>query len=228
MSRGWITRALFFATLFCVTFQKLQWEIAGSVELADILTILFLVAFVGGQVVRSDRWLPRAVYVLLAFMAVLLLVYLVGFFNIETKDALDQLYKGLAKFIIHFAFLAAGVAYLGRRSERFYWQALGVFCGGMVANAAYGALQLAVAERGGDLDSKVVTPLTGTTHAINVYGGVEGQSIYRPNALAGDPNHLAVMLIIPLVILTPIYLRLERKHRLRICWSPTAASSSRS
>jgi len=216
MSRGWITRALFFATLFCVTFQKLQWEIAGSVELADILTILFLVAFVGGQVVRSDRWLPRAVYVLLAFMAVLLLVYLVGFFNIETKDALDQFYKGLAKFIIHFAFLAAGVAYLGRRSERFYWQALGVFCGGMVANAAYGALQLAVAERGGDLDSKVVTPLTGTTHAINVYGGVEGQSIYRPNALAGDPNHLAVMLIIPLVILTPIYLRLERKHRLRI------------
>src|SRR5262249_59257979 len=50
---------------------------------------------------------------------------------------------------------------------------------------------------------------------INVYGAVEGGKVYRPNALTGDPNHLAIMLIIPLLILTPIYLRLERGHWLK-------------
>ncbi len=38
---------------------------------------------------------------------------------------------------------------------------------------------------------------------------------YRPNALTGDPNHLGIMLDVPLLALTPVYLRLERGHRLR-------------
>ena len=36
-----------------------------------------------------------------------------------------------------------------------------------------------------------------------------------PNALTGDPNHLGIMLIVPLLVSTPLYLRLERGHRLR-------------
>jgi O-antigen ligase len=48
-----------------------------------------------------------------------------------------------------------------------------------------------------------------------VYGAVEGQSVYRPNALTGDPNHLGIMLIVPLLVLAPLYLRLEPRHRLR-------------
>src|SRR5204863_398341 len=43
-----------------------------------------------------------------------------------------------------------------------------------------------------------------------------GSTVYRPNALTGDPNHLAVMLCIPLLTLLPVYLRLERGHRLRV------------
>ncbi len=39
--------------------------------------------------------------------------------------------------------------------------------------------------------------------------------MYRPNALSGDPNHLGIMLIVPLLVLTPIYLRLGAGHRLR-------------
>ena len=39
--------------------------------------------------------------------------------------------------------------------------------------------------------------------------------MYRPNALTGDPNHLGIELIVPLLVLLPIYLRLERGHRLR-------------
>src|SRR5262249_59459762 len=34
-------------------------------------------------------------------------------------------------------------------------------------------------------------------------------------ALTGDPNHLGIMLIVPLLVLTPLYLRLEPGHRLR-------------
>ena len=50
----------------------------------------------------------------------------------------------------------------------------------------------------------------------SIYGAVNGQSIYRPNALTGDPNHLGVMLDVPLLALTPVYLRLPREHRLKL------------
>ncbi|HVM56987.1 MAG TPA: hypothetical protein VMT74_05960, partial [Gaiellaceae bacterium] len=33
------------ATFFCVTFEKVHWNVAGSVGIADILTVLFLVSF---------------------------------------------------------------------------------------------------------------------------------------------------------------------------------------
>jgi len=36
--------------------------------------------------------------------------------------------------------------------------------------------------------------------------------VYRPNALTGDPNHLGIMLVVPLLVLLPLYLRLERGH----------------
>ena len=68
---------------------------------------------------------------------------------------------------------------------------------------------------GGNLDNAVLSPLTGGASSINIYGAVEGQSVYRPNALTGDPNHLGIMLIVPLLVLLPVYLRLERGHRLR-------------
>ena len=68
----------------------------------------------------------------------------------------------MVKFVLHFLFLAAGVAYLARRSERFYWQTLGAFCGGIALNALYGVTQLAGrAGAGPNLDQAAVAPLTG-------------------------------------------------------------------
>ena len=58
-------------------------------------------------------------------------------------------------------------------------------------------------------------PYTAFATSINIYGAIGGQNIYRVNALTGDPNHLGVMLIVPLLALTPVYLRLPRGHRLR-------------
>ena len=93
--------------------------------------------------------------------------------------------------MIHFAFLAAGIAYLTRRGR-------GVLLAaarrgsppGMAVNALYGVAQLVAANRGQDLDQSVLSPLTGGASSINIYGAVEGADVYRPNALTGDPNHL--------------------------------------
>jgi O-antigen ligase len=102
-----------------------------------------------------------------------------------------------------------------QRGRRFYLRALGWFSAGLVANCLYGVLQLLAARAGHNLDKTVLSPLTGGASAINVYGSVGGSSVYRPNALTGDPNHLAVMLDVPLLVLLPLYLRLERGHRLK-------------
>jgi O-antigen ligase len=201
----------FLATFFCVTFEKVHWNIAGSVGIADILTILFLVSFA----LTSRGPTPRTTGIVLGFLFAFLIVYLLGFFNLETKQGLDQFEKGMIKFGLHFLFLAAAVAYLARRGERFYWRALGWFTAGMVANAVYGVLQLLAARAGHNLDHTVLSPLTGGASSINIYGVVNGQSVYRPNARTGDPNHLGIMLVIPLLALTPVYLRLERGHRLK-------------
>jgi O-antigen ligase len=213
-----ITGALLLATLFCITFEKIHWNVAGDVGLADVLTILFLAAFLLGF--RPHR-LPRTTAVVIVFFAAFLLVYLLGFFNLGTREALDQFAKGLVKFVLHFGLLAAGVAYLARRSRTFYWRSLAALALGLVVNGVYGVLQLLAARAGHNLDSLFIEPITGGASAINVYGAVNGASVFRPNALTGDPNHLAIELDVPLLALTPLYLRLERGHRLR---APLAAA----
>jgi len=206
----------FLATVFCVTFEKIHWSLGGDVSLADVLATLFLASFV----VTTRPRVPRTAVVVIAFFAALALVYLAGFFNLDTSEALAQFAKGLVKFVLHFGFLAAGITVLARRGRAYYWKTLAWFCGGLVVNAVYGILQLLDARAGGNLDATVLSPLTGGASQINVYGAIEGQSVYRPNALTGDPNHLGVMLIVPLLVLSPLYLRLEPGRRLR--WALTA------
>jgi O-antigen ligase len=207
---------LFLATVFTITFEKIHWETGVTVNLADVLATLFVTGYLAMRIADGDGWLPRTAFVATAFAGAFLVVYLTGYFNLETDQALAQYAKGLVKFGVHFAFLIAGVAYLSRHSQRFYWTTLGAFFGGMAVNAAYGLVQLAAAELGFDLDSAVLSPLTGGASSINIYGAVEGQDVFRPNALTGDPNHLAIMLVVPLLVLTPVYLRLERGHRFKL------------
>jgi O-antigen ligase len=206
-----LTGFLLLATLFCVTFEKLHWNVAGELAIADVTTVLFLVAFA----LTSRGPVPRTAAIVLGFFAVFLLVYLLSFFNLESKQALDQFTKGMVKFVLHFLFLAAGISYLVQRGRPFYKRALGWFSAGLLANCLYGVLQLLAARAGHNLDAAILSPLTGGASAINVYGAVSGSSVYRPNALTGDPNHLGVMLDVPLLVLLPLYLRLERGHRLK-------------
>ena len=208
---------LFFATVATVTFEKIHWSFGSDLSLSDVLTLLFLLAFALGRIERLDGRFTRSAAVTFAFFLAFLAVYLLGFFNLETATSLSQWAKGMVKFSLHFLFVFAAVALVARRGERFYWWALTAFCGGIAFNALYGVLQLGVAQTtGGNLDAAVLSPITGGASQINIYGAVEGANVYRPNALTGDPNHLAIELLVPLLVLLPIYLRLERGHRLRV------------
>jgi O-antigen ligase len=209
VSRTRATDFFFFATFFCVTFEKVHWSVAGTVGIADVLTILFLVAFA----LESRGPTPRTTGVVVLFFIAFVLAYLLGFYNLETRQALDQWVKGMVKFSLHFVFLACAVTYLVRRGQQFYWRTLGWFTAGLLANGVYGVLQLLSARAGHNLDHLVLSPLTGGASSINIYGSVNGASVYRPNALTGDPNHLGIMLDVPLLALTPLYLRLERGNR---------------
>jgi hypothetical protein len=212
------TSFLFLASVFCVTFEKVHWNFAGTVSLADVLALLFLAAFV----LTTRRFtVPWTTAVLLAFFACFLTVYLLGYFDLADSDALAQWAKGLTKWIIHFAFLAAAVVWLSRRGQRYFWRTLGWFSGGIAVNALYGVLQLLDARRGGNLDATLLSPITGGASQINVYGAINEVKVYRPNAMTGDPNHLGIMLIVPLLMLTPLYLRLEKGHPMRKWLMPT-------
>jgi len=206
------TSFLFLATLFCATFEKVHWNIAGNVSLADVLALLFLAAF--AVTTRRPR-VPRTTVVLLAFFALFLTVYLLGYYDLSDSDALAQWGKGMTKWLIHFVFLASAVVWLSRRGRVYFWRALAWFSGGLVVNGIYGIVQLLVARRGGNLDATLLSPITGGASQINVYGAINGAKVFRPNAMTGDPNHLGIMLVVPLLVLTPLYLRLERGHRLR-------------
>jgi hypothetical protein len=205
-----------------VTYHKLQWELAGSLTLSDVLTSVFLVVFVWDRLERADARLTRTSAVALGFMVAFAILYLAGFYSLDTGQALAQWAKGMVKYVLHFGFLVACVALLARRSRTFYWYALAAFLGGIALNAVYGVVQLGLAElTGANLDELLVEPITSRETGINVFGAVGGtQEVFRPNALTGDPNHLGIELVIPLLVLTPLYLRLEQGHRLR---TPLAA-----
>ena len=104
------------------------------------------------------------------------------------------------------------MALLVRRGRDFALQALAVFVAGIAANAAYGLVRARGRTR--RLQPRLALPQSAPTRGasqINVYGSVGGeQSVYRPNALTGDPNHLAIMLLVPILALTPPLLRRPR------------------
>ncbi len=217
--RTTVVDALLFVTVFTITFQRIRWDVGGNdVNISDITATLFVAAFAISRFERRDWALPRTCAILSLFFAAFAIVYLIGFFNVETVADRDQFAKGMVKFVIHFSFLIAGAAHLARRSEDYYWRALGWFVGGITLNALYGLFELGYAEAGrGNLDQVVLEPITGTVRGgINVFGAVNGQEVFRTNALMLDPNHLGIVLVIPLLTLLPVYLRLERGHRLRL------------
>ena len=113
---------------------------------------------------------------------------------------------------IHFTFLAAATMFLaGLTGATCYWRALGWFTAGMAPTPLYGVLQLLdAARRGVPALGLALIALTGGSGESTPTGIVNGASVFRPNALTGDPDHLGIMLIVPLLVLSPRFLRLFR------------------
>ena len=105
-----------------------------------------------------------------------------------------------------------------RRTTPFLWRAVAWFCAGLAVNALYALLALAYAESTGgrELDAIFIEPITGEAKGLQLFGVTGGLNIYRSNGLALDPNHLGIMLLVPLLLLLPVYLKLPSKSRLRI------------
>ena len=210
---------LLLATLFTMTFTKLRWEIGPvDVRIGELFAAAFIALFVVMRIRAGDWRVPRTVQVLAVFFLILLLVYLIGYFNLSTIASRNLWLKGMITFGIHFTFLMAAVSHLARRSERLLWRAVRWFCAGLAVNAAYGLVALAYAEgtNGGDLDKYVIEPITGESPGLQLFGVTGGLNIYRTNGLTLDPNHLGIMLVVPLLVLLPVYLRLPRGSSLRV------------
>ena len=79
-----LTSFLFLATLFCVTWEKIHWSVGVDVSISDVLTLLFLASFTLDWWGRRERRFPKTTAVVLVVFAALLVIYLVGYFNIQT------------------------------------------------------------------------------------------------------------------------------------------------
>jgi O-antigen ligase len=223
--RPWLDRLLL-ATLVVTTWHKLHWSPgAGDVTLEDILAAGFVGLFIVDRCLRRDWRMHRVALGLLLAMAALIVVYLAGYFALENSQQLSQYSKGMTKFLLHFAFLVAGTQHVIDRGERLLRRTVGAFVLGLAINCAYGVAQLfAQVGAGVNLDKAVIGPLTfgqGSLGGINVYGqatAVQSGSyvslgVYRVNALALDPNHLGIMLCVPILLLIPFSLRAGLRSR---------------
>jgi hypothetical protein len=210
---------LLLLTLSVLTFEKIRWETSElTLTWTNLLATAFVVAFVVDRIRRSDALLHPAAITLAGFMLAFAAVYLAGYFDLQDKQALAYWLKGIGAWGIHFLYLILGVAHVVRRGRALYVRAVYAFTAGLVVNSVYGIMQLGLAVAAGiNLDRLVVGPLTagqGGVGGINVFGTVAGsQNVYRINALTGDPNHLGVMLCVPLMMLLPYYLGDRRGRR---------------
>jgi hypothetical protein len=210
---------LLLLTLAVLTFEKIRWETSiVTLTWSNLLALAFVVAAVIDRIRRRDPLLHPAAITLAGFMLAFAAVYLAGYFDLTDKSALSYWLKGLGDWGVHFLYLILGVAHLVRRGRELWVRAIYVFTAGLVINCIYGVLQLGLAIAAGiNLDKLVVGPLTadqGGIGGINVYGTVAGsQNVYRINALTGDPNHLGVMLCVPLMMLLPYYMGDRRARR---------------
>ena len=74
----------------------MQWNVAGSVFLADVTALAFLVAFAADRLGRRGGKIPRTAAVLIVFFGAFLLVDLIGFFNLETRRRSTSSARGSA------------------------------------------------------------------------------------------------------------------------------------
>ena len=213
-SRSRVLDGLFLLTILTVTFHKLQWELAGSLTLSDILTSVFLVLFVVGSHRAQRRTLRRAPRrSRFAFFVAFALLYLAGFYSLDTGAGARAVGEGdgevrpplrVPRHGRRAAGAARACASTGTRSPRS--SAASGWTRSTASSSSFSPRRASISTQ------LLIEPITSRQTGINVFGAVGGtQEVFRPNALTGDPNHLGIELVIPLLVLTPLYLRLEAR-----------------
>src|SRR5581483_10495546 len=137
-----------------------------NVSISDILSLGFIFLFAGTESSRRDRRFVYTAATVALFGVVFLCVYLAGYFDLESGQAVQQFWKGLLKWGIHILFLLFGVIYLSRRPSSFYLRTIGYLTAGLVLNSIYGVLQLLAARSGINLDNVFINKITGGAYAI--------------------------------------------------------------
>jgi hypothetical protein len=195
----------FFAAVFTATFTQLERAEVG-LKLFDVVALVFVAGLVAERLSTRDFEPRSAEKTLLLVAGALFVVYVAGGVGLETHWSRVQYAKGFGRFLIHFGFLIAAVAYLSRRPPRFYWRTLAALCAGICVNAAYAGAQIVAAKGGLDLDGVALEPLTGRPPRTLEYAFSFGPRLERARGLTTDPNHLGVMLLIPVLVLVPLSL----------------------
>ncbi len=204
------------------TWQKMSWEVAGRITLVDLLQIAFIGLFLLDRLLRRDARFAPASAVTLGFVLLLFSVHLAGYLGLETTQAVAQWTKGIVKWGIFAAFLICAVAHVARRGERLWWLVAGAFTAGVTASAAYGLVQTAVRQATGvELDRLLLAPFFPGARRLgaNLYGvvstydqyGVTGKAeVFRLTGFSEDPNHLGVMIAVPLLLLVALIVGARR------------------
>jgi hypothetical protein len=209
---------LLLAVLVTATWHRVAWQPFGRVTLADLLAPCFVVA-----VALSRPRVCREARTLALIGAGLGAVYLAG--AISTADR-HQLAKGLVVWALWFAVAIAAVLHLSVRGRAFYGRALTAFIAGFCVNALYGVVQYVLGTRFDvNLDAYLIDPFFpgSASSGLNLYatvavtqpdGSVIREPVYRITALTNDPNHIGVLLSIPIVLLLALATDAVRRRAL--------------
>jgi O-antigen ligase len=211
-----VTEVLFLGAVFSVSFIALRRDVLGvQPKLADVFILLFLVSY-ATEWLRGGRSLHKGAPAVLVCAALIAVAYLAALPAIHDSSGRTQFAKALAYFVLHAAFIAAGVDLMATRPTRFFRVAFAFFLAGIVANASYAAVQLLGAAVGFDVDRTLLSPLTGAHARSMWYGMMYGPDALRARGLVRDPNHLGAMLVIPSLALLALSARVPSVPRRRI------------
>src|SRR4051794_15751897 len=195
---------LLLAVLLTATWHRVAWQPFGRVTLADLLALPCIAA-----IALTRPRMPREARTLALIGAGLVAAYLLG--AIFTAER-GQLAKGLVVFSLWFTLAVAAVVHLTARGRPFYGRALTWFVAGFVVNAAYGIVQYLLGTRFDvNLDRYLIEPFFpgAVSNGLNLYatvavthadGTVVREPVYRITALTNDPNHIGILLTMPIVI----------------------------
>ena len=212
------TSFFFLATLFCVTFEKVHWNVAGHGRASPTSSrSCFLLAFSLEPRRPRDARVPRTALVAARLLRARSCSSTWSASSTSRRtQALAQFAKGMVKFVIHFLFLARRrrVRSRGAASASTGGRSAGSSAGWSRTRPTASSSSLA-ARPGGNLDATLLSAAHRRRELDqHLRRGRTGRASTARTRSPATRTTSGSCSIVPLLVLTPIYLRLERGHRL--------------